>query len=298
MTKVNRKDATRELLADATKVKEEASRARKGADNLLQSLKALENGFVKANADKEAEIKRAEAEKQRSDHSKAYVMLDAEDRAAIEAAEKEAARVKAEKAAAEKAAAEKAAAEKAAAEKAKEEAAKKPTIGQIISRPGQNVPSKPVGLAPNVIRPPRPQQPRPAQPAQGQQGQQQGRPANGNFQPRPQQAGQGNIQPRPQGQGNFQPRPQGQGNFQPRPQGAPGQGRPMGGGMSRPKPAAPDMAPAMGKERVSNYDPNKKNYVRQHDPEHVARNRKQLSRDAGYSGYDDDVIRGGKKSRQ
>jgi len=399
MTKLKLKDATRELLADATKVKEEASRARKGAENLLQSLRALENGFVKANEEKDAEMKRAEAEKQRADHSKAYVMLDAEERAAIEAAEKEAARVKAEKAAAkaaaekaaaekaaaekaaaakaaaekaaaekaaaekaaaEKAAAEKAAAEKAAAEKAKAEAAKKPAIGQIISRPGQNAPQKPVGLAPNVIRPPRPQQPRPAQPAQGTQGQQQGRPANGTFQPRPQgapqqgrpangtfqprpqQAGQGGFQPRPQGQGfqgrpangtfqprpqgapgqgGFQPRPQGQGfqgrpqggpggfqgrpatapgqgGFQPRPQGAPGQGRPMGGGMARPKPAAPDMAPAMGKERVSNYDPNKKNYVRQHDPEHVARNRKQLSRDAGYSGYDDDVIRGGKKSRQ
>nr|MBR4279776.1 translation initiation factor IF-2 [Clostridia bacterium] len=386
MTKVKLKDATRELLPDATKVKEEASRARKGAENLLQSLRALESGFVKANEEKDAEMKRAEAEKQRADHSKAYVMLDAEERAAIEAAEKEAARAKAakaaaekaaaekaaaekaaaekaaaekaaaEKAAAEKAAAEKAAAEKAAAEKAKAEAPKKPAIGQIISRPGQNVPQKPVGLAPNVIRPPRPQQPRPAQPAQGVQGQQQGRPANGTFQPRPQgapqqgrpangtfqprpqQAGQGNFQPRPQGQGfqgrpgpngafqprpqggqgGFQPRPQGQGfqgrpqggpgGFQPRPQGgqggfnrpagAPGQGRPMGGGMSRPKPAAPEMAPAMGKERVSNYDPNKKNYVRQHDPEHIARNRKQLSRDAGYSGYDDDVIRGGKKSRQ
>ena len=35
----------------------------------------------------------------------------------------------------------------------------------------------------------------------------------------------------------------------------------------------------MEKERVSNYDPNKKNYVRQHDPEHVAHNnRKQLAR--------------------
>ena len=100
MTKVKLKDATRELLADATKVKEEASRARKGAENLLQSLRALENGFVKANEEKDAEMKRAEAEKQRADHSKAYVMLDAEDRAAIEAAEKEAARVKAEKAAA------------------------------------------------------------------------------------------------------------------------------------------------------------------------------------------------------
>ncbi|MBR3764102.1 MAG: translation initiation factor IF-2 N-terminal domain-containing protein, partial [Clostridia bacterium] len=72
----------------------------------------------------------------------------------------------------------------------------------------------------------------------------------------------------------------------------------MGGGMGRSKPAAPDMTPAMGKERVSNYDPNKKQYVRQHDPEHIARNRKQLSRDAGYSGYDDDVVRGGRRGRQ
>ena len=64
MTKVKLKDATRELLADATKVKENASRARKGAENLLQSLRALENGFVKANEEKDAEMKRAEAEKQ------------------------------------------------------------------------------------------------------------------------------------------------------------------------------------------------------------------------------------------
>jgi len=164
-------------------------------------------------------------------------------------------------------------------------------------------------LAPNVIRPPRPQQPRP----QGQQGVQGNRPqqgqprpgGNGAFIARPQQGqqnrpGNGSFQPRPGGNGAFVARPQGarpQGGagFQARPQG--GTGRPAGTGMNRPKPAVPDMAPAMGKERVSNYDPNKKNYVRQHDPEHVARNRKQLSRDAGYSGYDDDVVRGGKRSR-
>ena len=63
MTKVKLKDATRELLADATKVKEEASRARKGAENLLQSLRALESGFVKANEEKDAEMKRAELER-------------------------------------------------------------------------------------------------------------------------------------------------------------------------------------------------------------------------------------------
>ena len=62
------------------------------------------------------------------------------------------------------------------------------------------------------------------------------------------------------------------------------------------KPAL-DMAPAVEKERVSNYDPNKKNYVRQHDPERVAKNRKQLARESGFSGYDDDVIRGGRRAR-
>ena len=62
-------------------------------------------------------------------------------------------------------------------------------------------------------------------------------------------------------------------------------------------PRTPELAPPMEKERVSNYDPNKKNYIRQHDPEHVARNRKQASKNSNYSGYDDDVIRGGKRSR-
>ena len=52
----------------------------------------------------------------------------------------------------------------------------------------------------------------------------------------------------------------------------------------------------MEKERVSNYDPNKKNYIRQHDPEHVSRNRKQASKNT-FNGYDDEVIRGGKRAR-
>jgi len=67
----------------------------------------------------------------------------------------------------------------------------------------------------------------------------------------------------------------------------------MGGGARKP---AIDMTPSVEKERVSNYDPNKKNYVRQHDPERVAKNRKQLARE-NFSGYDDEVIRGGRKSR-
>ncbi len=421
MTKVKLKDAIKDLTTDAAKVRDDASRVRQSADGLAKSLRALENGFIKSLNAKAEQEKRAEEEKRLSDHSKAYVMLDVDEQAAVNAARQEAERaeraekqeaksapkaenkpaVKAEAPKSEQKPAPKAEAKpevkveapkseqkpapkaeakpevkveapkseqkpapkaepkpevKADAPKSeqkpapkvetkpeakadapqaeqkpapkvetKPEAPKKPAIGQIISRPGQALPPKPVGLAPNVIRPPRPQQPRPQgqQGAQGnrpQQGQprpggngafiarpQQGQPrpgGNGAFVARPQQGqnrpGNGSFQPRPGGNGAFVARPQGarpQGGagFQARPQG--GTGRPAGVGMNRPKPAVPDMAPAMGKERVSNYDPNKKNYVRQHDPEHVARNRKQLSRDAGYSGYDDDVVRGGKRSR-
>ena len=397
MTKVKLKDAIKDLTTDAAKVRDDASRVRQSADGLAKSLRALENGFIKSLNAKAEQEKRAEEEKRLSDHSKAYVMLDVDEQAAVNAARQEAEKaekaeraeraekqeaksapkqeakaeapkseqkpapkaetkpaVKAEAPKSEQKPAPKAEAKpeakteapkseqkpapkaeakpevkaeapkseqkpapkvetkpeaKAEAPKSeqkpetkaepKPEAPKKPAIGQIISRPGQALPPKPVGLAPNVIRPPRPQQPRP----QGQQGVQGNRPqqgqprpgGNGAFIARPQQG-----QPRPGGNGAFVARPQGarpQGGagFQARPQG--GTGRPAGVGMNRPKPAVPDMAPAMGKERVSNYDPNKKNYVRQHDPEHVARNRKQLSRDAGYSGYDDDVVRGGKRSR-
>ena len=417
MTKVKLKDAIKDLTTDAAKVRDDASRVRQSADGLAKSLRALENGFIKSLNAKAEQEKRAEEEKRLSDHSKAYVMLDVDEQAAVNAARQEAERaeraekqeaksapkqeakteapkgeqkpapkaepkpevkveapkseqkpapkaeakpeVKAEAPKSEQKPAPKAEAKpeakaeapkseqksapkaepkpevKAEAPKSeqkpetkaetKPEAPKKPAIGQIISRPGQALPPKPVGLAPNVIRPPRPQQSRPQgqQGAQGnrpQQGQprpggngafiarpQQGQPrpgGNGAFIARPQQGqnrpGNGSFQPRPGGNGAFVARPQGarpQGGagFQARPQG--GTGRPAGVGMNRPKPAVPDMAPAMGKERVSNYDPNKKNYVRQHDPEHVARNRKQLSRDAGYSGYDDDVVRGGKRSR-
>ena len=378
MTKVKLKDAIKDLTTDAAKVRSDASRVRQSADGLAKSLRALENGFIKSLNAKAEQEKRAEEEKRLSDHSKAYVMLDVDEQAAVNAARQEAEKaekaeraekqeaksapkqeVKAEAPKGEQKPAPKAEAKpevKAEAPKSeqkpapkvepkpeakteapkseqkpetkaetKPEAPKKPAIGQIISRPGQALPPKPVGLAPNVIRPPRPQQPRPQgqQGVQGnrpQQGQprpggngafiarpQQGQPrpgGNGAFIARPQQGqnrpGNGSFQPRPGGNGAFVARPQGarpQGGagFQARPQG--GTGRPAGVGMNRPKPAVPDMAPAMGKERVSNYDPNKKNYVRQHDPEHVARNRKQLSRDAGYSGYDDDVVRGGKRSR-
>ena len=123
----------------------------------------------------------------------------------------------------------------------------------------------------------------------------------GNFAPRGQQGA-----PRPQN-GNFAPRgdrPQGgfgarngqQGGA--RPVGGMGGARPMGGRPQR-APKGPELMPTVEKERVSNYDPNKKMRQRQHDPEHQpVKNRKQLARDTGY-GMDDDVVRGRrKKGRQ
>ncbi|MBP3541272.1 MAG: translation initiation factor IF-2 [Clostridia bacterium] len=84
------------------------------------------------------------------------------------------------------------------------------------------------------------------------------------------------------------------GNFG-RPAGGPNAGgRPQGGGRSK---SSMELVPAVEKERVSNYDPNKKNYVRQHDPERVAKNRKQLAKES-YNGYDDEVVRGGRRAHQ
>ena len=379
MTKVTKKDATKELAAGAQKVLDHASKMRKGADSLMQSLRKLENRFNREAEELQAQKRRDEQQKMLSAQSKAFTMLDEDERAALEAAKQEAPKAaekkpepvkkeapakaetpakveapKAEKQPAKEPAkapkqeapqqekkAEKQEPAKAVpapneqkkatpakeapqqdkkAEKAeKPEEPKKPAIGQIIARPGQQVAQKPVGLAPNVIRPPRPAQPaqqgqrpqgpygRPANP-QGQQGGY-GRPANGQgpygrpANPQGQQGGYGRPANGQGQQGGFG-RPAGgagrpQGNFGNRPQGGGAAGRPAGGaprtgGMSRPK--APEFMPAMEKERVSNYDPNKKNYVRQHDPERVTRNRKQMAK-GNFNGYDDEVIRGGKRSR-
>ena len=80
-----------------------------------------------------------------------------------------------------------------------------------------------------------------------------------------------------------------------RPGGAAGGARPVGGKPQRSAPRAPELIPTVEKERVSNYDPNKKLRQRQHDPEHqTAKNRKQIARDSGYS-MEDDVVRGRRK---
>ena len=215
----------------------------------------------------------------------------------------------------------------------------KPAEKQAPAAAAQQPVRPAVAPAPRVLparpgqQPPRPAQPgaRPGQPtgvfaqrAQGGYPPRQGQPSRpgqptgvfaqrqqGGYPPRPGQGG-----PRPQGQGGFAPRPQGQSSFAPRPgqggprpqgQGAPrpGQGGPRPGGMGqRPQQGnraarGPELAPVVEKERVSNYDPNKKQYIRQHDPERVAKSRKQLAKESANmnGGMDDEVVRGGKRAR-
>ena len=159
---------------------------------------------------------------------------------------------------------------------------------------------------------------RPANPQGAQQGQygrpagQQGpygRPVNPQGAPQQNQGGFNRDRGPQQGQGGFNrdrgPQ-QGQGGFNrdrgpqqgggmnrgPQQGGAPRQG----GGFGRK--LASELAPAVEKERVSNYDPNKKNYVRTNDPERVAKNRKQLAKDNMNGGGYDDEFQRGKKSKK
>ena len=151
---------------------------------------------------------------------------------------------------------------------------------------------------------PRPQQgqqggyaPRPQQGQQGgyaprpQQGQQ------GGYAPRPQQGQQGGYAPRPQGQGGYAPRPQGQGGYPPRPQGQGGM-PPRG---PRPAAGAAPAPAAGGKERVSNYDPNKSAYARAKEAESKkAKNKKAIARETApsASNWDEDAATGSRRPRR
>ena len=320
MANVKLKDATKELVEEASGILEEATRIRKEADGLFDALKRLDSEMNRQAEEEAARRRQQEQMKAQSAHTKAFTMLDDDEKQMMEAARKEEAskaaepapekpakkaeepaRKEAEAPVAEKPAepAKPAAEEKKPAKKiesyvatpddpdpSRPAAPKKPAIGQIMSRPGDNPPPA-----------------RPARPA-GQQGPY-GRPA-----------GQQGQYGRPAGQPGQYGRPAGQQGQFGRPAGQPGQyGRPAGGQTGGPRPQGggfgggrqgsagggrqrtPELAVPMEKERVSNYDPNKKNYIRQHDPEHVSRNRKQASKNAHFNGYDDEVIRGGKRAR-
>ena len=339
MANVSLKDATKVLVEEATGILTEATRIRKEADSLFDTLKRMDAEMNRQAEEEAARRRQQEQMKAQSAHTKAFTMLDDDEKQMMEAAKKQEASqnaeeisekpgkkteqpdqkpqetaetVKPEVPAPEEKKPEKKAASYVATpddpDPTRPVPPKRPAIGQIISRPGDN---------PQPARPPRPagQQPPYGRPA-GQPGQY-GRPAGQSGQQGPygRPAGQPGQNGRPAGQGPYG-RPAGQSGQQ-GPYGRPaGQqspyGRPAGQTGSRPQSGigqrqggmggrqrTPEIAVPMEKERVSNYDPNKKNYVRQHDPEHVSKGRKQQAsrNNSHFNGYDDEVIRGGRRAR-
>ena len=173
-------------------------------------------------------------------------------------------------------------------------AGQQPRYGRPV-QPGQGV--APAGQQPRYGRPVQPgqgaapagQQPRYGRPVQPGQGA-----APAGQQPRygrPVQPGQGAPAGRP-GMGGGAPRPQG---------GAPrfGAGPAPRGGFGGGRNKMPDLAPTEQKERVSNYDPNKKQYDRPKNPERSVNPnaRKRDSQMFNNGGLDDDFVRGKRKKK-
>ncbi|MGI6183507.1 MAG: translation initiation factor IF-2 [Candidatus Fimadaptatus sp.] len=314
MAKVKVQDATKEVSSGAGRLLESVARSRKQAQDAVRALKALEEKLTASETQKQEE-------KRRDARVEAPVFMNAFSSDQF-AAQNEAAQSAAE-AASRAARQDEAPAQSAPAQPAP---ARQDRPAQPEQRPQQ------AARAPQGDRRPAPQGARPQGPygrpvnAGDRQGPY-GRPVNAGDRQgpygRPVNAGdrQGPYG-RPVNAGDRQGpygRPAQGGQFG-RPAQAGGAGRPQGDRPARPgmggRPAAggaprggmgsrpmgarksgPELAPTVEKERVSNYDPNKKNYVRQHDPEHVAKNRRQLARSAAPSYMDDEFVRGGKRAK-
>ena len=330
MAKVKVQDATKEVASNAGRLLETVSKSRKQAQDALRALKALEDKLTASETQKQEE-KRKDARVEAPVFMNAFSSDQfAAQNEATQAAEAQARAAKAAEAAQEAARAAEAAP---AAKPAETQPDRRPDNnnrqGERRSAPTQNQ-NQPRNAQQGDRRPAqpgaRPQGPygRPVQQGDNRQGPygrpvQQGDNRQGPY-GRPVQQGDNRQGPygRPVQQGDNRQGPYGrpagqgaQGGFN-RPQGdrpaRPGMGGPRpapggaprsGGAGQRPmgrKPAS-DLAPTVEKERVSNYDPNKKNYVRQHDPEHVAKNRRQLAKSAAPSYMDDEYVRGGKRAK-
>ena len=331
------KVATKELSVNAASLLENVTRSRKQAQEALGMLKRMSDDLSRAEREKKEAMEREELRMQyeaavksmnnaySSDQPKQPENAPAEEPSAPQAEKAQPVREEAPVETAPKAESAPVQAEAKSAEESKPAAAQQPRAPKAADA----VKPRPAAAQPQP-RPAAGQQPRPVNPQQG--GAQAprgpyGRPVN------PQQGG-GAQAPRgpygrpvnPQQGGAQAPRgpygrpvnPQQGGAQAPRgpygrpagQAGAPGAPRPAGqrppmggprpGGFAPRRPAAPELTPSVEKERVSNYDPNKKQYVRQVDPEHnAAKNKRQQTRSAAPSvQMDDDFVRGGKRKRK
>ena len=260
MTKVRVQDATKELSANAGKMLENVARLRKQSQDVLSSLRKISDGYVREEKERQEREAKEELRKQYEASAQFMTAYSSEQVPEVSASDL---------------------APKAEPEQAKP--AEAPAAPKEPEKPAaQEAPAAQETPAKTEEKPAgQPRYGRPVQPGQQAAA---GQPRYGRPVQPGQQAGAGQ---RPFG------RPAQPGQQGGRPGGF-GGGRPGGFGRGR----MPDLAPSVEKERVSNYDPNKKQYVRQNDPERNA-NRNNRRRDANMisSGYDDEFIRGKKKKK-
>ena len=313
MTKVRVQDATKELSIGTGRLLDSVSRSRKQVQDVLQQLRKLKNDAAQKENEQKEMLAREELKRQQEQDAAFVSGYSSEQMAEAVAASRQAAEAaarKAEEARAEQEAAARRAAEAARSQSAAARPAQRPAPQG--DRPyGRPVPQgdRPYGRpVPQGDRPygrPAPQGDRPyGRPANPQADRPYGRPA-GPQGDRPYGRPAGPQGDRPQGRppmggmnkdgDRTQNRPYGN-----RPQGG---ARPQGSGFGRK--LASELAPVAEKERVSNYDPNKKIYERQNDPERNANaNKRNTGKSAGRNvninnaGYEDDFERGKKNKRK
>ena len=265
MTKVRVQDVTRELSANTGKMLENVTRMRKQSQEMLNSLRRISDGFAREERERQEREAKEALSKQYAASAQFMTAYSSEQVPDIPAAP-------------------------ASEVQPKPVEAPAPVSAPAPAAPAaQSAPARPATPAAPAARP---QQAAPRAAAQAQ-------PRGGmdRNQPRPQQGGAPGQRP---AYGN---RPAG---------GAPGQ-RPAGGfggqrgggfgGGARPGfgRRGPDLTPSVEKERVSNYDPNKKQYVRQNDPERSRNTGRTAQKQRGGAGsgmnYDDEFVRGRKKKK-
>ncbi len=308
MTKVRVQDVTRELSANTGKMLENVTRMRKQSQEMLNSLRRISDGFAREERERQEREAKEALSKQYAASAQFMTAYSSEQVPEIPAAPAPDVQPK-----------------PVAAPAAQEApSAARPAAAAAPSRPQQGSAPAPRGSQAAQLRGgDRYPQGRGQQGgAPGQRPAYQGRPQQGGtplqrpaYQGRPQQGGAPGQRPayqgRPQQGGAPGQRPAAYDN---RPAGgAPGQ-RPAGGGFGGARPGGfggqrggfgrkgPDLTPSVEKERVSNYDPNKKQYVRQNDPERSRASGRTAQKQRGGAGnlnnYDDDFVRSRKKQKK
>ncbi len=309
MTKVRVQDATKELSANTGRMLENVTQMRKQSQEILSALRRISDGFAREERERQEREAKEELRKQYEASAQFMTAYSSEQVPDIP----EAPAVQPQSAPAQD-------------EAKPAEPAPKPEAERPAAKPAPAAAARPAARTAQAAYTATPG-PRPAYQGQPRYGDRPQRPQQGGYtatpgqkpayQPRPGQGGGYTATPgqrppygqRPAGAPGQGGRP----GYGPRPAGAPGQrpaggtggaarggfGGPRGGGFGGRR--GPELAPSVEKERVSNYDPNKKQYVRQNDPERSRNSGRAAAKQRGgasnLNNYDDEFVRNRKKRK-